>query len=97
MRVSVDMEGLKDYKPASEILDSTYIELIRLSNDNAFIGRIEDIRISDNRIFILNESRSSILVFDEDGNLAHTIDRYGNAGDEYSDITDFCAFLLNHK
>lgn len=89
-RVSVDMEGIKDYKPASEILDSTYIELIRLSSDNALIGKIEDIQISDNRIFILTESRSSILVFDEEGRLALTIDRYGNAGDEYSDITDFC-------
>lgn len=88
--VGIDMESYNDFISSDYVLDSSFVQLIRLNGENLTLGKIESIQISRNNICVLNEDRSAVLIFGEDGSFINKVDRYGNAGDEYSDITDFC-------
>ncbi len=89
--VSVDIDRATDFVSTRTILDPSHMDIVRLSGDNITIGLVKSFKVNNDKFYILNENGSAIYIFGKSGALESVIDRYGNAGNEYSDITDFCA------
>lgn len=69
----------------SSFVDS--IEYIPLeTTDDCLIGKIRDIIISDSVMFILNDERSSIFIYDKNGKYLRKIMRKGDGPGEYGVI-----------
>ena len=88
--LEVDYNEMADFVSTRNILIPEDMEVVRLCNDSVSIGLVKAFKTTGERFYILNETSSAIYVFGNDGELKSTINRYGNAGNEYSDITDFC-------
>ena len=66
------------------------IEYINLeTNDSCLIGRIEDMAISENRLFVFDKRQQTIWIFDRDGKYINKIYKKGNGPGEYSQMYQF--------
>lgn len=88
--VDVSYNSMKGYISASTIISPDFVDIIRLSNDCVTMGLVKSFKPYGDCLYVLNESGNAIYIFKDNGELESVISRYGNAGDEYSDITDFC-------
>lgn len=72
---------------------SVFVDSIKYINleltDSCLIGRITDMAISRNRMFIFDEQQQTIWVFDRDGKYLNKIYRKGEGPGEYAYINHF--------
>mgnify|MGYP005816210839 CR=1 FL=1 len=80
-----------------EIIDNIEdIYAIKLSNEE-LIAEVSKIRFSQNHIYILDNIRQAIFVFDNNGNLLNTIDNSGRGPGEFAKLTDFTFDLQKNQ
>lgn len=65
-----------------------YIRL-KSADKNTLFGRIDQIKVLNGKIYILDEGIKSLLVFDLDGNALGKVGVYGQGPQEYLDIASF--------
>lgn len=75
----------------SELLKSTHTRYILLRNENSkeLLGRIDKIKIINDRIYIADTKLRSLAVYDMQGNFISQIGKRGQGPDEYVNLTDF--------
>lgn len=90
---SVDVYGLH-YSDESFLCLFDSISLIRLeTNKNCFLGTIKDIIIEDDKLIVIDVSKSKqIVVFDTLGNYSHHIGNVGKGPGEFLSLTSVCSF-----
>lgn len=72
----------------SSFVDSiSYINLE--TTENCLIGKIKDVIISSERIFVLDDRLSIIWIFDKEGRYLNKIDSKGNGPEEYKTLKQF--------
>ncbi len=67
------------------------------TTDDNFISKIDKIQIdSDNdRIYIMDQGRAAVFIFNMEGRFINKIQRIGRAPEEYSSLEDFIAYKSN--
>lgn len=89
---NIETVNINPYDSSSMGFDD-YFELdryIRLeSSNNALMQDIRKIVIVDDKIFILTWGKTKVLIFDMNGYLVNTIDKYGRGPGEYTYVVDF--------
>ena len=85
--IRVPEKPIEDFFPSQLINIHWYISLE--TNKNSLFGDIEKIKIRDNKIFILDGFKESIVIFDINGTFENKIDNTGNGPYEYYRISDF--------
>lgn len=66
------------------------IEYINLeTNDSCLIKKITDMAVSENRLFVFDQSQQTIWIFDREGKYLNKIYKKGNGPGEYSQIYQF--------
>lgn len=88
-QIDVNIDVSEQWISADNIIDTQKADIIRLDNDKGNIGMVEDIRINDKYIYLLDGSRNKIHVFNPDGTQHNVIDHHGRASNEYIEISDF--------
>lgn len=83
---SLELKGV-DEIPTSKLSPMKYIALE--NTEGAFFGRIDKIRIANNKILILDYRTKTVLTYDISGKYIGKLSKEGKAGDEYLQITDF--------
>lgn len=88
-QITVELDsGVQEELLFSSFVDSvTYIPLD--VNEECFMGGIRDVLISDSSVFVLNEERTSIFVFDKNGTYKRKVEHVGNGPGEYLAINQF--------
>lgn len=66
----------------------TFIKLKNSDNSTAF-GKIDQVKIVNDKIYILDERIKSLLVYEMDGNAISKVGTYGQGPQEYLDIASF--------
>ncbi len=88
--ITIDLS--KELKDISESGQQYFksLKFVQLeTNENALIGSIDEVIITDNRIYILDSYRSnSVFIFDRQGNWVNTIKKIGQGPEEYYILTD---------
>ncbi len=81
--IKVDMGALQEEFDISPIMEEQ-IEVIALqTTDQSFIGKISDIHITQDKIFVTDEMSNKICVFDRQGKYLSQINRIGRGPGEY--------------
>ena len=81
------------FNPSDAIEVSHYLALE--TNENIPMSQISEIRFYDKRIFLRDNSRKVIFIFDETGRFVQQIRHNGNGPGEYNRIMSFIAY--NHQ
>lgn len=63
--------------------------LLKSPDKNTLFGKIDQIKILNDKIYILDEGIKSLIVFDLDGNALGKVGVYGQGPQEYLDIASF--------
>ena len=86
--LNVDLTNSQEIFPIEDFVDSyQLVELI--CDDNCVIGKINQLIVDDNYIYINDKEQSNqIYVFDENGRYSHRIGRKGRGPGEYVHPTD---------
>ena len=81
--------------PLSSIFKNTLTIILETADDN-IIGRVSDIQVFDNNIYILDSrSAKSLFVFDMEGRFVRKIGRIGQGPGDYIEINDFTFDMEN--
>ncbi len=84
-KLSINVEDANKQVNLSELVDS--ISYIRLeTNPNCLLGRIRQVIIKKNHIYILDISSHAIFVFDKYGKFVSKLDKRGKGPEEYSSL-----------
>ena len=76
----------------------TSMEVIPLeTNEHSIFGRIERISLYQDKIFILDTSTNSVLVFNNKGKFLFRLQNTGNGPREYNSLTDFAIDRKNEQ
>lgn len=81
------------FNPSDAIEVSHYLALE--TNENILMSQISEIRFYDKRIFLRDNSRKVIFIFDETGRFVQQIRHNGNGPGEYNRIMSYIAY--NHQ
>lgn len=72
---------------------SSFVDSLRYINlettESCLIGKIKDVIISSDRIFVLDDRLSIIWIFDKQGRYLNKIDRKGDGPEEYKTLNQF--------
>lgn len=87
--VSIDLlNGVNDSLGYSLFVDS--IENLKLdATDSCLIGRIKDMAISRERLFLFDEQQQTIWIFNREGRYLNKISKKGDGPGEYARISQF--------
>lgn len=89
----VDTINLDNASQRDSILLSTIVDepevIILETKDNCIIREIRAMEVCDNRIYILDDLSSSMLVFSRDGSFVSKIGERGRGHGEYLELADF--------
>jgi hypothetical protein len=73
--------------PGELSIDRIYL---KLDNSDQFLFReIDKVKMTDRKIYILDEGLKKLIVFDHQGNGVISLDKMGQGAEEYLQITDF--------
>lgn len=87
--VVVEKTDFKKTYKASDIFEN--VEIIPLeTHDSCLIGDCSKMVLVKDTIYILDKKSNQMFCFDRQGKYLRKIGRIGRAGDEYSEIDDFC-------
>ncbi len=85
--ISIDLASFEKQLPSSSLISK--VELIPLETLNkSVIGRPGSIVVTENMIFVVDNSRNLVVVFDSEGNFVETIDQIGEGRGEYLHLVD---------
>ncbi len=98
--IYVDLDKAKPYD-FSAITDGTFSIIPLESNDECLIAHIDKLMFGGNRVYVLDATSKSVLMFDKRGQFIRKIHHVGNGPGEYiglSDMTlmDNTIILLDH-
>ncbi len=83
-----ELERVKDTHIEDAFFDKPYF--IKLKSDSRVVfGKIDQIKLSNNNIYILDEGIKSLLVYDINGNALGKVGKFGQGPNEYLDISCF--------
>ena len=85
----IDINSAKGFISGEAIMDTTNSAIIPLESDKVTIGYIEDCKIRDNNIYIVDGGRRELHVFEINGKYLGTLSHSGKAENEYIEISDF--------
>jgi hypothetical protein len=86
--IQVDASDYNSQIPLSSIKNSFAVKLE--TNENSIFGDIRRLRVTDDKIFILDSDvAESLFVFDRNGHFLHKVGSKGNGPGEYYSINDF--------
>ncbi len=84
--LNVPLNGAQ--KPINEFFDR--IRVIPLENtSNSFVQSVEKVKLRNDTLYILDEFRKTLLLFDINGNFINKINRVGRSKEEYLNLVDF--------
>ncbi len=83
--VSIDVSQQSEL---SEIFESVEYTILETPDESSLIGTISEIEITGDRIYILDNRKKSVLIFDRQGHYINAIDKRGRGPGEYLDLTD---------
>lgn len=88
-QITVDL----DHDVQENILFSSFVDSITYipleASEDCLIGNIRDVVVSDSLVFVLNEERTSLFIFDKKGNYKRKIEHVGTGPGEYLAINQF--------
>ena len=88
IKVNFNSPNPKESLSWSDVVSS--VKYINLSEgQNATIGNISSVRVTDNRIYVQDNPNKQLLVYDLDGNYLMKIQRQGRGPGEYVSLTQF--------
>lgn len=58
-------------------------------NDDCLIGRVTDVIVSDDYLFVLDGKQQIVLTFDREGKFISSIDKHGNGPEDYMGLMQF--------
>ena len=94
--IRVDMEKERVIGKFDDYFSS--MEVIPLeTNEHSIFGRIERISLYQDKIFILDTSTNSVLVFDNKGKFLFKLQNIGNGPREYDSLMDFAIDRKNEQ
>lgn len=86
IQINIDPDKIENYIDLSPLLDDS-IDIIPLETaDECLLSNIERLTFYKERIYVMDESRQNVFVFDEAGHYVGKIGRQGNGPGEYSAI-----------
>lgn len=85
----VDVSNSEDLIPFDSYVEPDYCEVIPLGKTSKPISQITKYKIVDNKIIIFDELTQTIFVFSNKGKPIFILNKFGNAKNEYLEISDF--------
>ncbi len=84
--LSTSSIGVDEDSPETDFFsDYSYV---RLSDSDPMISQVKDIRLSENKIYVLDKTEK-IFIFSKEGQFVSVIDKVGHGANEYVEVSDF--------
>lgn len=88
--IDIDIDKKVKFADAEMLLDTLGHSIIILDTvDNSFIGDVDNLKVSGNRMYIWDRDNKTIFIYDLNGSYLSKIKSLGRAKNEYIDIEDY--------
>lgn len=94
--IKIDVHKINEVKHSFESYKSLTLD------NQVLIASIDKLKIVGDKLFILDKKNNIVNIYDLEGNLLNTINRYGQGPEEYTNIADIevsdtCIYVLSHE